>query len=335
MKKNLLALAIATASMPLMTNAAAPTISGFADINYTLIDDTWEDPITDTNYKENQFDADGELDLAGNLASNVKVRTDVDLSTTTGSFDSAEIEQAFFEMAIDRNISMIGGVFNNPIGWEAEDRPNMYQSSHSLSYMILDSQTTLRGNNIVGAGVNGKFNVVTVTAAVLNDIQEVPEENSIAVAVGINPTTDLAIEVGFITQDTEGFYCGPNDYTLVNGVLYGDGSCVGVGNIVDANATYKLPNGMILAGEYLTASEIVDYSAMAMLNIPIPETKLSLTVRGESLALDGDEGDTSTLTLAGSYAMNKALSFAAEAKHIDGDFNDGDMQIGLEAIASF
>lgn len=333
MKKNLLALAVATASFPFIAQAAAPTVSGFADITYSLIDDTQEDPVTNTNYKENQFDANGELDIAGNLASNVKVRADVDLSTTTGSFDSAEIEQAFFEMNLDNNLSLIGGVFNSPIGWEAEDRPNMYQSSHSLNYMILDSQTTLRGNNVVGAGVAGKFNVVTVTAAVLNDTQEVPEENSIAVAVGINPSTDLAIEIGFITQDSEGVYC--NDFYIINGVPFSDSACIGLGNIVDANLSYTLPSGMILAGEYLTASEIVDYSAMAMLSMPIPETKLSLTLRGETLELDGNDGDTTALTLAGTYAMNKALSFSAEAKQIDGDFNDGDMQIGLEAIASF
>jgi hypothetical protein len=329
MKKNLIALAVAAATTtPFVVNAATPTISGFADVNYTLIDDTRENPVTDINDKENQFAADGEIDFAGNLASNVRVQADIDLSTTTGSFDSAEIEQAFFETDIADNITMIGGVFNNPIGWEAEDRPNMYQTSHNFSYDILNSQTALRGNNVTGVGVTGKFNnTVSVTAAVLNDIQEVPEENSIAVAVGFNPMPELAIEIGFITQDNDSGYC-------TNFVSYSVNNC-GMGSIIDANVSYKLPNGMTVAGELLTASELVDYSAMAMLNMPIPETSMSVTLRGESLSLDGDDNDTTALTLAGVYTMNKALSFATEAKYIDGDFNDGDMQIGLEAIASF
>ncbi len=328
MKKTLIALAVAAATTtPFVANAAAPTVSGFADINYTLIDDTRENPVTDINDKENQFAADGEIDFAGNLASNVRVQADIDLSTTTGSFDSAEIEQAFFETDISNNIGIIGGVFNNPIGWEAEDRPNMYQTSHNFSYDILNSQTALRGNNVTGVGVTGKFSTVSVTAAVLNDIQEVPEENSIAVAVGINPMPELAIEIGFITQDNDSGYC-------TNFVSYSVNNCE-MGNIIDANVTYKLPNGMTVAGEFLTASELVDHSAMAMLNMPIPETSMSVTLRGESLSLDGDDNDTTALTLAGVYTMNKALSFATEAKYIDGDFNDGDMQVGLEAIASF
>ncbi len=328
MKKTLIALAVAAATTtPFVANAAAPTVSGFADINYTLIDDTRENPVTDINDKENQFAADGEIDFAGNLASNVRVQADIDLITTTGSFDSAEIEQAFFETDISNNIGIIGGVFNNPIGWEAEDRPNMYQTSHNFSYDILNSQTALRGNNVTGVGVTGKFSTVSVTAAVLNDIQEVPEENSIAVAVGINPMPELAIEIGFITQDNDSGYC-------TNFVSYSVNNCE-MGNIIDANVTYKLPNGMTVAGEFLTASELVDHSAMAMLNMPIPETSMSVTLRGESLSLDGDDNDTTALTLAGVYTMNKALSFATEAKYIDGDFNDGDMQVGLEAIASF
>ena len=328
MKKTLIALAVAAATTtPFVANAAAPTVSGFADINYTLIDDTRENPVTDINDKENQFAADGEIGFAGNLASNVRVQADIDLSTTTGSFDSAEIEQAFFETDISNNIGIIGGVFNNPIGWEAEDRPNMYQTSHNFSYDILNSQTALRGNNVTGVGVTGKFSTVSVTAAVLNDIQEVPEENSIAVAVGINPMPELAIEIGFITQDNDSGYC-------TNFVSYSVNNCE-MGNIIDANVTYKLPNGMTVAGEFLTASELVDHSAMAMLNMPIPETRMSVTLRGESLSLDGDDNDTTALTLAGVYTMNKALSFATEAKYIDGDFNDGDMQVGLEAIASF
>ena len=324
MKKSMIALAVAAATTaPLMVQAAAPEVSGFVDIIYSLVDDTADTGLVNTN--ESQFSADGEIDFKGNLAEDVSVQVDLDVNL--GGGDSGDIEQAFFALKATDQVSVIGGVFNSPIGWEAEDAPNMYQTSHSMNYDLLNSQTALRGNNVAGLAVAGTFDTITVTAALLNDLQQTPEENSLAVAVGLAPNKDIELELGIVTQDNDSGVC-----TVFNSLA--DNNC-GVGTVINANGSFKVENGLTIAAEIMLASELIDYSMMGMVNMAVPETPFSVTARGELLALDGGDDDTLALTFAGLYTHNDALGIVAEMKYIDGDFNDGDIQIGLELIASF
>lgn len=316
MKKSMIALAVAAATAaPVMVQAAAPEVSGFADIIYTLVDDTANVP-NSTNSAESKFTAEGEIDFKGNLADDVSVQVDLDINTIAGSFDSGEIEQAFFGWSLNKDVTVLGGVFNNPIGWEAEDAPNMYQTSHSMNYSILDDQTALRGNNIAGIAVAGTVEKFTLTAALLNDLQQTNEENSLALVVGFAPNEELNLEVGLVTQENDNPGAG------------------GAGTVIDLNATFN-KDDITVAGELLLASEIIDYSAMAMLNMAIPETDMSATVRGELVSFDADIDDTLALTLAGLYTVNDALGIVAELKYIDGENMDGDIQVVAEFVASF
>ena len=309
MKKNLIALAVAAAtSAPVIAQAAAPEVSGFADIIFTLVDDTADTGTINT--AESQFTADGEIDFKGNLAEDVSVRVDIDINTIAGTFDSGEIEQAFFGWNINKDVTLMGGVFNNPVGWEAEDAPNMYQTSHSLNYGILDGQTALRGNNVAGVAIAGKAGGITLTAALLNDLAQTPEENSLAFVAGFAPTKDLALEVGVVTQDG------------------------GAETVIDLNATYQMGD-LTAAGELLLASEIIDFSVMAMVNMAIPDTAMSATVRGEMVSFAADIDEAIALTLAGLYTVNDALGIVAELKYMDGEGVDGDIQIVAEFVASF
>lgn len=324
MKKSMIALAVAAATTaPVMVQAAAPEVSGFVDIIYSLVDDTADTGVVNTN--ESRFSADGEIDFKGNLAEDVSVQVDLDINT--GGGDSTDIEQAFFTLKATDQISVMAGAFNNPIGWEAEDAPNMYQTTHSIAYGLLDSQTSLRGNNVIGVGVAGSADMISITAALLNDTQDTPEENSLAVAIGLTPVEGMELELGFLTQDNDSGVC-----TFFNSPA--DNDC-GLGTIINANGSFAIESGLTVAAEIMLASEIIDYSMMAMVNMAIPETPLSVTARGELLAIDGGNDDTLALTFAGLYTYNDALGFVAEMKYIDGDFNDGDIQIALEAIASF
>lgn len=307
MKKSMIALAVAAATTaPVMVQAAAPEVSGFADIIFTLVDDTADNGAINT--AESQFSADGEIDFKGNLADNVSVQVDLDVNL--GGGDSGDIEQAFFGWGINSDITLLGGVFNNPVGWEAEDAPNMYQTSHSLNYDILDGQTALRGNNVAGVAVQGKAGEITLTAALLNDLAQTPEENSLAFVAGFAPTKDLALEVGLVTQDHN------------------------AETVIDLNATYKMGD-ITAAGELLLASEIIDFSAMAMVNMAIPDTAMSATARGELVSYAADIDETIALTLAGLYTVNDALGIVAELKYIDGEGIDGDIQVVAEFVASF
>jgi hypothetical protein len=314
MKKSMIALAVAAATAaPVMTQAAAPEVSGFVDIIFTAVDDT-SDVLNSTNSEESKFTADGEIDFKGNLADDVSVQVDLDVDLGGGG--SGDIEQAFFGWSLNKDVTVLGGVFNNPIGWEAEDAPNMYQTTHSMNYNILDGQTALRGNNIAGVAVAGTVEKFTLTAALLNDLQQVDEENSIALVAGFAPTEELNLEAGIVTQDNDNPAAG------------------GAGTVIDLNATFS-KDDITAAGELLVASEIIEYSAMAMLNMAIPETDMSATVRGELVSYDADIDDTLALTLAGLYTVNDALGIVAELKYIDGEANDGDIQVVAEFVASF
>jgi len=316
MKKSMIALAVAAATTaPVMVQAAAPEVSGFADIIFTVADDTSDVP-NSTNTAESKFTADGEIDFKGNLADDVSVRVDIDVNLNADTRDSGDIEQAFFGWGINKDVTLLGGVFNNPIGWEAEDAPNMYQTTHSMNYSILDGQTALRGNNIAGVAVAGTVEKFTLTAALLNDLQQTDEENSLALVAAFAPTEELNLEAGIVTQDND----NPNTG--------------GAGTVIDLNATFS-KDDITIAGELLLASEIIDYSAMAMLNMAIPETDMSATVRGELVSFDADIDDTLALTLAGLYTVNDALGIVAELKYIDGEINDGDIQVVAEFVASF
>ena len=311
MKKSMIALAVAAAtSAPVMVQAAAPEVSGFADIIFTLVDDTADNGTINT--AESQFSADGEIDFKGNLADDVSVRVDldVDLDVDLGGGQSGDIEQAFFGWGINKDVTLLGGVFNNPVGWEAEDTPDMYQTSHSQNYDILDGQTKLNGNNVAGVAVQGKAGEITLTAALLNDLNQTPEENSFAFVAGFAPSNDLALEVGLVTQDA------------------------GAETVIDINATLN-KDDITFAGELLLASEIIDYSAMALVNMAIPDTAMSATVRGELVSYAADVDDTLALTFAGLYTVNDALGIVAELRYLDGETNDGDIQIVAEFVASF
>ncbi len=322
MKKSMIALAVAAAtSAPVMVQAAAPEVSGFADIIFTLVDDTANTP-NSTNPAEGKFTADGEIDFKGNLADDVSVRVDLDVNINADNRDSADIEQAFFGWKMNEDITFLGGVFNNPVGWEAEDTPEMYQTSHSMNYNILDGQTALRGNNIAGVAVAGTVEKFTFTAAFLNDLQQTNEENSLALVAAFAPTEELNLEAGIVTQDND------------NPVRTATNPNGGAGTVIDFNATFS-KDDITIAGELLLASEIIDYSAMAMINMAIPETAMSATVRGELVSFDADIDDLLALTFAGLYTVNDALGIVAELKYIDGEDIDGDIQVVAEFVASF
>ncbi|MBV1874748.1 MAG: porin [Gammaproteobacteria bacterium] len=310
MKKSIIALAVAAASIaPMMAEAGAPEVSGFADIIFTAVDDTAPISVADgSNTLESKFAADGEIDFKGNLADDVSVRVDLDVDL--GGGQSGDIEQAFFGWKMNDDVTLIGGVFNNPIGWEAEDAPDLYQTSHSQNYDILDGQTALRGNNIAGVAVAGSVGDFTLTAALLNDLQQANEENSLALVVGFSPNEDLSLEAGIVTQEG------------------------GAETVLDLNATYKIDD-ITAAAEILIAEEIIDYSAMAMVNMPIPDTSVSVTARGEIVSYTADIDDTMVATFAGLYTVNEALGIVGEVRYLDGETNDGDIQVVAEFIASF
>jgi hypothetical protein len=75
------------------------------------------------------------------------------------------IEQVYFAWKPANTFTVLGGVFNSPIGWEASDAPDMYQTSSGQIAAILDAEMLLHGNNVAGLAGAATFGPVTVTVA--------------------------------------------------------------------------------------------------------------------------------------------------------------------------
>ncbi len=314
MKKRLIALAVAGAfAAPLAAQADDVKVDGFAEILYTVTDD--EAPTS-----EKSFSANGEVDFIASPADGVTARLDLDVNLALDGVndalggDSARIEQAFFSWGLTEQLSLIGGVFNNPMSAEEEDVNEIRFITHSMVFEILDDQTALYGNNLAGVALSGSSGMVTGTVAYLNDIGGVAEENSLAVVLNVTPMQDLDLEFGYVTQD--------NDNPLLGGA----------GNVWDINGTWtNLGGGGEVGFDYLAAAEIVD----AVWNIwGGYDFGNGVVVRGRYEAESYDGGvEPSTITLYGAWQAGSNLQIALEYKDRDADGGGG--LDGTQFLAQF
>ncbi len=279
--------------------AADVELSGFADIVYTLSDGIND---TSTASDEGKFDVSAEVDLKTAINDAMSVRIDVDLNTQPGGDDSSRIEQAFFSWTSLSNVSVKGGVYNNPLGWEAEDAPDLYQISHGQLYNIWDDVTNLSGNNVAGVEVSAMIGSVQVAGAILNDLDDVVEEQTLMGIVNYSPKREprLAVEAGFVTQDR------------------------GLKTIVDVNATFTMP--MLIAGvEILLPAEEIDFAVGATGSYSVTD-QLSVTARVDHVRYDlpGNPAidNAISITLAASYVLDKNLVTNIEFRINDSDFTD-------------
>lgn len=323
-------------------------VSGFGDITYMVTDDTTAKDGDNKSPTEGKFGASAEVDFVGKLADNVTVRVDADLDLVTNgganvaSSDSGRIEQAFFAFAATDKFTLLGGVFNNPIGWEKEDAPDMYQTTHGQIWAIMDGQTALHGNNV--AGVAGAINMgkATVTVGLLNDLQQSSEENSVALAVNATPIDNLDIEAGFVTQASRQDSAGSGTYGFgANSTTVGSAE-----DWWDINATYRWKE-LLVAAEYLSADKVVDAAYAIYGNYSFGKG-FGLTARYDEVTYQDPYAavkDTTTITVAGSYMIAKNLSALLEWRSQDdandtdgvnggGIIGDGDV-VQLEFVATF
>lgn len=300
-----LATSIAVSNIAVSNAALAGEVelSGFADIIYTLSDGVNDNALSVSN--ENKFDVSAEVDLKTAINEAMSVRIDVDLnaqSDRSGGADSSRIEQAFFSWTSPANIGVKGGIFNNPLGWEAEDAPDLYQISHGQLYNIWDSATDFSGNNVAGVEVSAMIGPVQVAGAILNDLGNAANEPdpSLMGYASYSPKREsrLMVEAGFVTQDA------------------------GLKTIVDLNATFTMP--MLIAGvEVLLPSEEIDFAVGATGSYSITD-QFSVTVRADHVRYDLSNNpaidDVISITLAASYKLDKNLVANMELRINDGDF---------------
>ncbi len=308
-KKNIVAMAIAGAlAAPLAAQAGDDAeVSGFIDV----IGNADAGAV---------FVADAEIDVVKKVGA-VTVRVDVDVrlagngASTTSSLDTnddgfvnaadtstnsslANLEQAYFAWAATETVTVLGGLFNNPIGQELEDAPNMDFTSHSVVYNILNNQTALYGNNVAGVAVAGALGPATVTLAVIDDIGFSADtkgkgHTSVAAVVNLSPMKGLDLELGYVTQnDTNGAGAGT------------------AGNVINVNG--KFNTGPLTVGlDYLTSENVVDSAVNLWVGFDVDD-KTNVKVRYESLAFEGGGDDSTRTTLYATHAIEENLSVALE-----------------------
>ena len=310
MKKKLLPLAIAAAMTPGF--AAAADVSGFVDVMYNVSSDSA--PTTDGS-----FGANGEVDFISSPADGVTTRVDVDLMLDPAAGgNSAVLEQAFFAWSATDDVTVIGGVFNNPIGQEGDDAPVLWGTNSGVVRNALDSQTALYGNNVAGLAAAGAVGPATVTVALLNDINGVAEKNSIAAVVNITPVDGLDLELGMVTADsvTEG--------------------------VTDINATYAIPGveGLSVAADFLMGSEVLDMAYEVKVNYSMGAFGLGARVEDVSYAV-GDSNSRTTFHANYKVASNLLAILEIADGTVDNPAMSGvdgivtDATTTLELIATF
>jgi len=339
MKKKLIAMAVAGAvAAPLAAQAGDVNVSGFGDVVYTAknesADNTGGSTGTD-NPTQNRFTANGEIDVSGTQGA-VTGRIDVDLEiagngNVSANGESGRIEQAFASWAINDAVTVLGGVFNNPLGYEQEDVPNMDFVTHNAVWGIMDNQTSLVGNNVAGVAAAFGLGQVDLTAAILNNLRQddtfadTAEKNSFAINANATPMENLNVEAGFVSQEDFNATKNPNS----------------AGNIFDINANYNYM-GFKVGGDYLAPSDVVD-SAYTFWGGYDFGNGFGVKVRYDAVSWDttvfgSSVDDTTATSLYVSYEPAENLSLALEYKNGDNNpatnpaatnvisgINDGDL----------
>jgi len=289
-KKNMVALAVVGAlAAPLAAQADDAEVSGFIDV----IANSDRQPV---------FTADAEVDVSKKIGA-VTVRVDFDANLAAnggasyGGEDSGRLEQGYFAWAATDTVTVLGGLFNNPIGQELEDAPDMDFTSHSAVWMILDHQTALYGNNVAGVAAAAAVGPATVTVAVIDDIGLATNtagdkgKTSVAAVVNFSPMKGLDLELGYVSQD-------------------GDTGTF-AGNVTNLNGSFN--TGALTVGlDYLAAEEVIDSAANLWVRFDVND-KTNVKVRYETVAF-GLAGvkDIDKATIYGTHTINDNLSVALE-----------------------
>jgi len=305
-KKNRIAITVAIMlAAPGLASADNAKVNGFIDIIYKIQDDPANGTgPNNTNPNIYKFGADGGVGFSSAPAENVTVRMDAKLnlglgSTTTDNFgdtvaldgNGANIEQAFVTWGLLKGITVLGGVFNNPIGQDAEDAPNMNFTSHTAVYHILDNQTALIGNNLAGVTAAGTVDQTNLTFGFLNDLAHANEKNSMLFLMSGAPLKNLKMELGYLTQYT------------------------GAGNMWDLNGTYGI-GGFTLGLDYLSPNNIVN-SAYNVWGGYDFGNGIGAKLRYDSVswASDAKLEDVTSFTYYVSYQAAKNLAIALETSN--------------------
>lgn len=334
-------------------------INGFADTIWTLSDEAKDNAGTKdsdgnaANSTERKVDVTGEVDIEYNEGP-VTFRMDLDIPSSGNEANGLVpgvpprvpkgdigIEQAKFVWAIPKGepygLSLTGGAFNAPIGFELQDAPDLYQTSNGQLFGLVPA-------NLAGVMVSGGTDMVALDVYFVNEwkgtLGTTGEENSVGGLLTIAPIEQASLAVGYLTSNVD-------KASTATGLAPGEGD----GDILDIVASGTIsPMPMLdvlLAFEYLT-DEFNDGWAIVtnvMHNTAHPH---GLTIRYDSVDCDAGSnycriatGGTSrtptSLTVAAILEVAENLSTLIEWRTNDADVSTASSTdlLTWEFIATF
>jgi len=315
-------------------------VNGFADVIFTISDEASDLAGTDSegkpaNSTEKKLGTDGEIDFEYTEGPTT-FRMDLDVNADPAT-DSAQIEQANFAYMIpgaDKvGLKLTGGIFNAPIGFELQDAPDMYQTSHGQLFDLVPSN--LSGLMLSGGGGPVMLDVYFVNEWRADDA----EENSVGALLTLSPIESASLAVGFLTSPDNAGVAFPAE---------GDGNVLDV--VLSGTLTPMAKHELLLAGEYLKDENNSAFAIVVSLMHNTASFVHGLTVRYDSVDCDlvsayepfgagtscGKATPTS-LTVAANVALSENLFALLEWKSVDPDqpLVDSTNLTTLEFLATF
>jgi len=307
-------------------------ITGYIDGLYTAVND--QEP-----QENNKFEGKGEIDfnsvtMEGRVTGLLDLNYFVENNGNGGSPEvgnffldnfnhkTIQVEQALARVNVVDGLNLDVGQFNSDLSWEGQDPVDLYQTTHGQLFNFYDQQTKLYGNDVLGAALNADLSKVVVRVAVLNDIGEAKDAQSLMAMVKGEVINGLQLEGSVITQR----YQAPNPLV--------EGSVGQVGNIYDVNGQYTF-GPLLVEAEFMKPEKTVKYGWSSTVHYRLFGEHYGLTGRVDRIRFNPelDRHETTSYTVAGVWRPKENFDVFLEYRA----YNDGRVNhsLTLEALAMF
>ncbi len=206
-------------------------VSGFGSINFDLTDEARDNKCADTNGTPGQTNCDElqfsvpfvEVDFEKTVGS-VTVRLDLDFGVggTKNNIAGDTVEQMKFDWVLpvgqEVGLTLTGGIFNSPVGFEAQDSPDKLQISNGQLFGMVAS-------NLAGLQLSAGTDMISGSLLFTDDWQSdtpyatpsatpatsttVGGENTLGATLAITPMPEVGLSIGYLGSGIK-----PNEDTL-------------------------------------------------------------------------------------------------------------------------
>lgn len=347
---------VAAGSVP-ASEAGEFKVSGFADIIITLSDESSDDAGFDAdgnsaNSTEEKTSVTAEVDFEY-VEGPVTFRLDLDVPSLGNEAAGVGplagdigIEQAKFIWAIPGaemlNFRLTGGAFNAPIGFEAQDAPDLLQVTNGQLWALVPS-------NIAGVMVSGGVGPVNLDLYAGNEWRNNDsEENSFGALLTIAPIEAVSLSVGYLAAPDTTPAGPPVPPATTAPTAKTDGSILDV--VLSGTISPKEDFDLLLVGEFLQDEFNTGWAIVANAMHNTPSFPHGLTIRYDSVDAEiesvygngffalTEETNFSSLTVAVTVGLAENLSTLVEWKRFETDASvtpDSSDLASLEFIATF